>query len=66
MDNTNCHTRKKIEELIKFVRASIGFLPTYSPNLNPIEHHWFRIKIIFVKLPIILQIFLTQSLMDCQ
>ncbi|MCZ6913635.1 MAG: transposase, partial [Rickettsia endosymbiont of Ixodes persulcatus] len=22
----------------------ILFLPTYSPDLNPIEHYWFKIK----------------------
>ena len=44
MDNINFHKRKEIEELIKNVRASILFLATYSPDLNPIEHHWFRIK----------------------
>jgi transposase len=44
MDNINFHKRKKIEDLIKSAGASILFLPTYSPDLNPIEHHWFRIK----------------------
>jgi putative transposase len=44
MDNINFHKGKKIEDLIKSVGASILFLPTYSPDLNPIEHHWFRVK----------------------
>jgi transposase len=44
MDNINFHKRKEIERLIKSVGASILFLPTYSPDLNPIENHWFRIK----------------------
>jgi len=44
MDNINFHKRKKIEDLIKSAGASILFLPTYSPDLNPIENHWFRIK----------------------
>lgn len=44
MDNINFHKRKEIEELIKSVGASVLFLPTYSPDLNPIENHWFRIK----------------------
>jgi len=44
MDNIRFHKRKEIEELIKSVGASILFLPTYSPDLSPIENHWFRIK----------------------
>ncbi len=30
--------------LIESVGCSILFLPTYSPDLNPIEHYWFKIK----------------------
>jgi len=44
MDNINFHKRKEIEFLIQSVGASILFLPTYSPDLNPIEHQWFKIK----------------------
>ena len=44
MDNINFHKRTEIEGLIKSVGASVLFLPTYSPDLNPIENHWFRIK----------------------
>ncbi|WP_179943711.1 transposase, partial [Rickettsia endosymbiont of Ixodes scapularis] len=29
---------------IESVGASILFLPTYSPDLNPIEHYWFKTK----------------------
>jgi putative transposase len=41
MDNINFHKREQIAELIKSVGARVLFLPTYSPNLNPIENHWF-------------------------
>ena len=44
MDNINFHKRKEIEDLIKSVGASILFLPTYSPDLNPIEHYWYKLK----------------------
>lgn len=44
MDNINFHKRKRIKELIESVGATILFLPTYSPDLNPIEHYWFKIK----------------------
>lgn len=44
MDNINFHKNSKVKELIESRGASILFLPTYSPDLNPIEHHWFKIK----------------------
>lgn len=44
MDNINFHKDPKVKELIESVGCSILFLPTYSPDLNPIEHHWFKIK----------------------
>ena len=44
MDNINFHKRDKIKELIESRGASILFLPTYSPDLNPIEHYWFKLK----------------------
>ncbi|EER21259.1 MULTISPECIES: IS630 family transposase [spotted fever group] len=44
MDNINFHKNSKVKELIESVGASILFLPTYSPDLNPIEHYWFKIK----------------------
>lgn len=44
MDNINFHKTARIKELIGSVGCSILFLPTYSPDLNPIEHYWFKIK----------------------
>lgn len=44
MDNINFHKNSKVKELIESVGCSILFLPTYSPDLNPIEHYWFKIK----------------------
>ena len=44
MDNINFHKSPKVKELIESVGANILFLPTYSPDLNPIEHYWFKIK----------------------
>jgi transposase len=29
---------------MKSIGYKILFLATYSPDLNPIEHHWFKIK----------------------
>ena len=44
MDNISFHKTATVKELIEFKGASILFLPTYSPDLNPIEHYWFKIK----------------------
>lgn len=44
MDNINFHKNSKVKELIESVGCSILFLPTYSPDLNPIEHYWFKLK----------------------
>lgn len=44
MDNINFHKNSKVKELIESVGCKIMFLPTYSPDLNPIEHYWFKIK----------------------
>ena len=44
MDNINFHKTPKVKALIESVNCKVLFLPTYSPDLNPIEHHWFKIK----------------------
>lgn len=44
LDNINFHKSSKLEMLIRSVSCHILFLPTYSPDLNLIEHYWFKIK----------------------
>ncbi|KJV75397.1 IS630 family transposase [Orientia tsutsugamushi] len=45
MDNINFHKHTIIKVLIiESVGCSILLLPTYSPDLIPIEHYWFKIK----------------------
>ncbi len=44
MDNINFHKNSKVKEFIESVGCTILYLPTYSPDLNPIEHYWFKIK----------------------
>ena len=44
MDNINFHKSPKVKELIENSSCKIMFLPTYSPDLNLIEHYWFKIK----------------------
>nr|WP_231966522.1 transposase [Orientia tsutsugamushi] len=33
-----------VKSLIESVRCKLLYLPTYSQNLNLIEHYWFKIK----------------------
>ena len=44
MDNLSIHKNKSIEELIKAVGATVKFLPPYSPDFNPIEMLWSKMK----------------------
>lgn len=44
LDNINFHKTAKVRSLIESVGCNILYLPTYSPDLNPIEHYWFKIK----------------------
>jgi transposase len=44
LDNCPIHKRDEIEELIDTRGAGVIFLPTYSPDLNPIELCWSKVK----------------------
>jgi len=44
LDNCPIHKRDEIEERIDARGAGVIFLPTYSPDLNPIELCWSKIK----------------------
>lgn len=44
MDNASFHKAQKIKELIEHAGAKLIYLPPYSPDLNPIEHYWHKIK----------------------
>lgn len=44
LDNLNAHKNKQVRELIEGAGASIQFLPPYSPDLNPIEAAWSKLK----------------------
>ena len=49
MDNLGSHKAAIIRQLIKAAGARLWFLPPYSPDLNPIEQtfakikHWMRV-----------------------
>ena len=44
MDNGPIHKLDEIEEAIEAVGAWVLFLPAYSPDLNPIENCWSKVK----------------------
>jgi transposase len=44
MDNNPIHKLDDIEDAIEAVGAWALFLPAYSPDLNPIENCWSKIK----------------------
>jgi transposase len=44
MDNLSAHHRPSIQALIESRKATLLFLPPYSPDLNPIESCWLKVK----------------------
>lgn len=46
MDNLGAHQPAVVGELLKAAGATLKFLPPYSPELNPIELAWSKLKTI--------------------
>jgi transposase len=44
MDNLSAHTGATIRQLIEARGACLQFLPPYSPDFNPIELCWSKVK----------------------
>jgi transposase len=44
MDNLGAHKSPATQELIKAAGAEVRFLPAYSPDFNPIEKMWSKVK----------------------
>jgi len=44
MDNLGSHKGKAVRDLIRSVGAKLFFLPKYSPDLNPIEQAFAKLK----------------------
>ena len=44
MDNLKAHKSELAKQIVETCQASILFLPAYSPDLNPIEKMWSKIK----------------------
>ena len=50
LDGLGAHrTEKKVRDLIEARGADLIFLPSYSPDLNPIEEAFSKIKALLVR-----------------
>jgi transposase len=49
MDNLRCHKVKGVKEAIQQTGAQLFYLPPYSPDFNPIEMMWSKLKAILRK-----------------
>ena len=49
MDNLACHKRAGVREAIETAGARLVFLPPYSPDLNPIEQAFSKLKALLRK-----------------
>ena len=50
MDNLSSHKSPQITKMITDCGAALNYLPVYSPDLNPIEKMWSKMKAILRKL----------------
>ena len=44
MDNLSCHKTAEVQRMIAAVGAEVRYLPAYSPDLNPIERLFSKLK----------------------
>jgi transposase len=44
MDNLQSHKAAGVKEMIEAAGATVQYLPPYSPDLNPIENMWSKVK----------------------
>ena len=44
MDNLSAHKSRRVRELIEACGAQLEYLPPYSPDFNPIELCWSKVK----------------------
>jgi transposase len=49
MDNLSCHRSPAVRRAIEAAGASLWYLPKYSPDLNPIEHAFAKLKALLRK-----------------
>ena len=46
MDNLSSHKVKGVRERIEAAGAELLYLPPYSPDLNPIDKAWSKLKLL--------------------
>ena len=44
LDNASFHRKARLIELAEHKKCKVIFLPSYSPDLNPIENKWAWLK----------------------
>ena len=49
LDGLGAHRTEKVRELVQARGADLVFLPSYSPDLNPIEEAFSKIKALVVR-----------------
>ena len=50
LDNASAHKVSGVKEAIRALGAKVLYLPAYSPDLNPVELLWSKVKAILRKL----------------
>lgn len=64
MDNVRPHHVKEVQTLLQRAGMKLLYLPAYSPDLNPIENMWSKIKALLRKLEIRLLPLLPHGIAD--
>jgi transposase len=49
LDRLNAHKTDRVRELVEAAGARLVFLPAYSPDFNPIENAWSKLKALLRK-----------------
>ncbi len=52
MDNMRTHHAKAVKKVIEELKLNVIYLPPYSPDLNPIEKMWSKIKAVLRKIKV--------------
>ncbi|MDM8566605.1 transposase [Candidatus Halobeggiatoa sp. HSG11] len=53
LDNATVHYDEDAIAMIETTGAGVMYLPSYSPELNPIENIWSKVKSYLKKIPIL-------------
>ncbi len=52
MDNMRTHHSKAVKKIIEELKINVIFLPPYSPDFNPIEKMWSKIKAVLRRIKV--------------